>query len=127
MEKLVSNKEIEEKALELVKAIKEEKDYKEYIELRKKIKSNKEIMEAIDIVKSLQKSYVKSAYLDNNIKQELDNELNKLESIPLYKEYLIKEKKINNILINIREGLNIIFEDILNNKITICTVRLSNV
>ena len=118
MEKLVSNEEIEEKALELVKAIKEEKDYKEYIELRKKIKSNKEIMEAIDIVKSLQKSYVKSAYLDNNIKQELDNELNKLESIPLYKEYLIKEKKINNTLINIREGLNIIFEDILNNKIS---------
>ena len=31
---------------------------------------------------------------------------------------LIKEKKINSILINIREGLNIIFEDILNNKIS---------
>ena len=28
----------------------------------------------------------------------------------------VKEKKINNILINIREGLNIIFEDILNNN-----------
>ena len=118
MEKLVSNEEIEEKALELVKTIKEDNDYKEYIELRKKIKSNKEIIEAIDRVKSLQKSYVNSAYLDDNIKQELDNELNLLESIPLYKEYLIKEKKINNILINIREGLNIIFEDILNNKIS---------
>ena len=118
MEKLVSNKEIEEKALELVKTIKKDNDYKEYIELRKKIKSNKEIIEAIDRVKSLQKSYVKSAYLDNNIKQELDNELSLLESIPLYKEYLIKEKKINNILINIREGLNVIFEDILNNKIS---------
>ena len=118
MEKLVSNEEIEEKSLELVKTIKKDKDYKEYIELRKKIKSNKEIIEAIDRVKSLQKSYVKSAYLDNNIKQELDNELSFLESIPLYKEYLIKEKKINNILINIREGLNVIFEDILNNKIS---------
>ena len=118
MEKLVSNEEIEEKALELVKAIKEEKDYNEYIELRKKIKSNKDIMEKIDKVKTLQKSYVNSTYLDNNIKQELDNELSRLESIPLYKEYIIKEKKINNILINIREGLNIIFEDILNNKIS---------
>lgn len=118
MEKLVSNEEIEEKALELVKNIKKDKDYKEYIELRKKIKSNKEIIEAIDRVKSLQKSYVNSAYLDDNIKQELDNELSLLESIPLYKEYLIKEKKINNILINIREGLNVIFEDILNNKIS---------
>ncbi len=118
MEKLVSNEEIEEKALELVKTIKKDKDYKEYIELRKKIKSNKEIMKAIDRVKSLQKSYVNSAYLDNNIKQELDNELSRLESIPLYKEYIIKEKKINNILINIKEGLNVIFEDILNNKIS---------
>lgn len=118
MEKLVSNEEIEEKALELVKTIKKDKDYKEYIELRKKIKSNKEIMKVIDRVKSLQKSYVNSAYLDNNIKQELDNELSRLESIPLYKEYIIKEKKINNILINIKEGLNVIFEDILNNKIS---------
>ena len=118
MEKLVSNEEIEKKALELVKVIKNSNDYKEYLKLRKEIKSNKDIMEKIDKVKILQKSYVKSAYLDNNIKQELDNELNKLESIPLYKEYLIKEKKINNILINIREGLNIIFEDILNNKIS---------
>lgn len=118
MEKLVSNEEIEEKALELAKTIKKDKDYKEYIELRKKIKSNKEIMKVIDRVKSLQKSYVNSAYLDNNIKQELDNELSRLESIPLYKEYIIKEKKINNILINIKEGLNVIFEDILNNKIS---------
>ena len=118
MEKLVSNEEIEKKALELVKVIKNSNDYKEYLKLRKEIKSNKDIMEKIDKVKILQKSYVKSAYLDNNIKQELDNELNKLESIPLYKEYLIKEKKINNIMINIKEGLNVIFEDILNNKIS---------
>ena len=57
-------------------------------------------------------------FLDDKIKHEINNELDRLESIPLYKEYLIKEKKINNILINIREGLNIIFEDILNNKIS---------
>ncbi len=116
MEKLISNEEIEEKALKLVKSIKENKDYKEYLELREKLKSNKEIMDLIDEVKSLQKAYVKSAYLDNSIKQKLDNKLNHLESISLYQEYLIKEKKINSILINIKEGLNIIFEDILNNN-----------
>ena len=118
MEKLVSNEEIEEKALELVKVIKASNDYKEYLELRKEIESNKEIMDLIDKVKMLQKAYVKSAYLDDKIKQELDNELDRLESIPLYKEYLIKEKKINNIMINIKEGLNVIFENILNNKIS---------
>ena len=118
MEKLVSNEKIEEKTRELVNAIKENKDYKEYILLREQINSNKEIMSSIDKVKEIQKKYVKSAYLDKNIKQELDNELKKLESIPLYREYLIKEKKINNIFINIREGLNVIFENILNNIIS---------
>ena len=118
MEKLVSNEEIEDKALELVKVIKDSNDYKEYLKLKEKIKDDEEIMDLIDKVKVLQKSYVKSAYLDNKIKQELDNELARLESIPLYKEYLIKEKKINNIMMNIKEGLNVIFEDILNNKIS---------
>ena len=41
MEKLVSNEEIEDKALELVEAIKKDKKYKEYIDLRKKISANK--------------------------------------------------------------------------------------
>ena len=118
MEKLVSNEEIEEKALELVDAIKDSNDYKEYLKLKEKIKSNDEIMEEIDKVKALQKSYVKSAYLDNKIKQELDKELDKLESISLYREYQNKVKKINNIMITIKEGLNIIFDDILNNKIS---------
>ena len=114
MEKLVSNEEIEARALELVKVIKDSDDYKEYLELKEKIKSNKEIIELIDKIKNLQKTYVKSAYLDSNVKQELDNKLEILNSIPLYKEYLGKEKKINSIMSNIKEGLNVIFEDILN-------------
>ena len=118
MVRLVSNDEIEDKALELIKLIKDSNDYKEYLKVKEKIKTNEGIMEKIDKVKVLQKYYVKSAYLDNKIKQELDRELTNLESIPLYKEYLSKEKKINNILINIKEGLNMIFEDILNNKIS---------
>ena len=114
MEKLVSNEEIEARALELVKVIKDSDDYKEYLELKEKIKSNKEIIELVDKIKNLQKTYVKSAYLDSNVKQELDNKLEILNSIPLYKEYLSKEKKINSIMSNIKEGLNVIFEDILN-------------
>ena len=118
MVRLVSNDEIEDKALELIKLIKDSNDYKEYLKVKEKIKTKECIIEKINKVKVLQRYYVKSAYLDNKIKQELDRELTNLESIPLYKEYLSKEKKINNILINIKEGLNIIFEDILNNKIS---------
>ena len=61
MEKLVSNEEIEARALELVKVIKDSDDYKEYLELKEKIKSNKEIIELVDKIKNLQKTYVKSA------------------------------------------------------------------
>ena len=114
MEKLVSNEEILGKALELVKEIKNDKEYREYITLRDKVKSNKEIMERIDNIKTLQKQYIKSAYLDDEIKVKLDKELSELEDIPLYKEYLLKEKKINNILTTIKEGINVSFENILN-------------
>lgn len=114
MEKLVSNEEILDKALELVKEIKNDKEYREYVTLRNKIKSNEEIMKIIENIKTLQKQYIKSAYLDDEIKVKLDKELSELEDIPLYKEYLLKEKKINNILISIKEGINVSFENILN-------------
>ena len=114
MEKLVSHEEILDKALELVKEIKNDKEYREYVTLRNKIKSNKEIMKRIENIKTLQKQYIKSAYLDDEIKVKLDKELSELEDIPLYKEYLLKEKKINNILTTIKEGINVSFENILN-------------
>ena len=40
MEKLVSNEEIEDKALQLVKIIKDNNDYKEYLKLKEKIKDD---------------------------------------------------------------------------------------
>ena len=114
MEKLVSNDDIKRKAEELVKALKEDKRYKEYIRLRDELKNNKDVMNKMKIIKSLQKEYVKSAYLDKEIEVKL-KELNKeLENNSLYKDYITKEKEINNILINITDGLNITFNNILN-------------
>lgn len=114
MEKLVSNDDIKRKAEELVKALKEDKRYKEYIRLRDELKNNKDVMDKMNIIKSLQKEYVKGAYLNKEIELKL-KELNKeLENNSLYKDYITKEKEINNILINITEGLNITFNNILN-------------
>ena len=114
MEKLVSNDDIKRKAEELVKALKEDKRYKEYIRLRDELKNNKDVMNKMKIIKSLQKEYVKSAYLNKEIELKLD-ELNKeLENNFLYKDYITKEKEINDILMNITEGLNITFNNILN-------------
>lgn len=114
MEKLVSNEEIKEKCEELVKALKEDKKYIEYIRLREELKNNKDIMNKMQEIKSLQKRYIKSAYLDKDIELKL-KELNKeLEKNTLYKDYISKEKEINNILMTITEGLNITFINILN-------------
>ena len=90
MEKLVSNEEIKEKCEELVKALKEDKKYIEYIRLREELKNNKDIMSKMQEIKSLQKRYIKSAYLDKDIELKL-NELNK----ELEKQ---KEKEIIRIL-----------------------------
>ena len=114
MEKLVSNDDIKRKAEELVKALKEDKRYKEYIRLRDELKNNKDVMDKMNKIKTLQKDYVKSAYLNKEIELKLD-ELNKeLENNFLYKDYITKEKEINDILMNITEGLNITFNNILN-------------
>ncbi len=114
MEKLVSNEEIENKAKELVQAIKDDDKYKEYINLREKLKDNKDIMSKMQEVKRLQKEYVKGAYLDKEIETKLNSLLKELEQNSLYQEYLAKEKEINKILNNINEGLNIIFNKLLN-------------
>ena len=114
MEKFVSNEEIKRKAEELVKALKEDKRYKEYIRLREELKHNKDIMSKMQEIKTLQKKYIKSAYLDKSIELKL-NELDKeLGKNALYRDYLIKEEEINNILMNITEGLNITCNNILN-------------
>ena len=92
MEKLVSNDDIKRKAEELVKALKEDKRYKEYIRLRDELKNNKDVMDKMKIIKSLQKEYVKGAYLNKEIELKL-KELNKeLENNSLYKDYITKEK-----------------------------------
>lgn len=116
MEKLVSNEEILEQARILVNTIKEDDTYKEYINLRKKISMEEEIMQRIERVKNLQKQYVRGAYLDKSLELSIQEELKKLESFPLYKEYLLKTKKVNNIFETMEEGLNILFDNILNNK-----------
>lgn len=114
MEKLVSNEEIKNKAQKLVDAIKEDKNYKEYMYLRKELKDDEDIMIKIEQIKKLQKEYVKKAYIDKDIELKLEKLNKELEQEKLYKDYLDKEKEINNILININEGLNVMFNNILN-------------
>ena len=69
MEKLVSSVEIERKALELVKVIKEDADYQEYLKLKEKVKDNKDIMEKIAKIKELQKEQQRLKEICRKIKE----------------------------------------------------------
>lgn len=116
MEKLVSNDEIVNKALELIKMIKEDDIYLEYMASCNRLESDKELLKDIKKIKALQKKYVKSAYLDKNIENELTFLENKINSNLLYKDYLEKGRHLNSILKMMEDGINISLENILNSK-----------
>ena len=101
MVNMYQDKEIIEKTKELVKTIKEDNLYKEYMELRHELKSNKKINNKIEEVKRLQRKYV------------MGNLIKELESIPLYYIYSQKEEALSNNLLLIKEGLSSSFHDIV--------------
>ena len=115
MEKLKTNDDILKEALKLVQALKQTKEYQEYLLSYQKILNNQFINNKIQNLKDLQKKYVKSAYLDQEIKEKMDKILKELENNQIYANYLKKQKQFNCIIDQITLGLNTIFEKILNN------------
>lgn len=113
MVNMYQDKEIIEKTKELVKTIKEDNLYKEYMELRHELKSNKEINNKIEEVKRLQRKYVKGNYQDKEILDNINTLTKELEAIPLYYIYSQKEEELNNNLLLIKEGLSSSFHDIV--------------
>ena len=116
MVNMYQDKEIIEKTKELVKTIKEDNLYKEYMELRHELKSNKEINDKIEEVKRLQRKYVKGDYQDKEILDNINTLTKELESIPLYYIYSQKEEELNNNLLLIKEGLSKTFSEIVEYK-----------
>ncbi len=117
MEKFITEEEILNQASKLVEQIKKDAIYQEYILIRKKLENNKEIMAKIKYIKTLQQKYIKSAYLNKEIETKLNKVTNELMAMSLYQEYLLKQKKLNDILTNFEEGLNQAFTMILENDI----------
>ena len=113
MVNMYQDKEIIEKTKELVKTIKEDSLYKEYMELRHELKSNKEINNKIEEVKSLQRKYVMGNYQDKELLDNINTLTKELESIPLYYIYSQKEEELNNNLGLIKEGLSSSDHDIV--------------
>ena len=109
-----SNEEIIKKAEDLVNIIKNSNTYKDYIKTRALVAKDSLLLNEINKVKALQKDYVKSAYLDKTIEEELNKMLERLQANTLYKDYTAKEKALNNILLMIKEGLNTTIDELIN-------------
>lgn len=104
-----------DKALEeLVNSFNEDEDFQEYFRVREKVKNNKEIMDLVALVKKLQKELVKTG--SEEVQKELDEVVNKLESIPLYDTYnkkLAIANEKNELLV---KEVNDFFQSVVNNK-----------
>ncbi len=111
---MLSNEEIIKKAHDLVNIIKNSNTYKDYITVRNLVAKDSLLLNEINKVKALQKDYVKSAYLDKTIEEELNKMLERLQENTLYQDYIAKEKELNNILLMIKEGLNTTIDELIN-------------
>ena len=104
---------MEEKLNNLVEYITNTFEYKECIRLKEIMKSNEEICSLVDEVKSLQKEYVRSLE-DENIKVRLDEVLDRLNTIPIYCDYLKYLDKVNHMISYFNDEMNEYFYKLLN-------------
>lgn len=116
MEKSVDNI-ILEKVDNLVNFIKQSKDYQDYIFLSNKLKENDKALEYINKIKQLQKEIVKKEVNGEDVtslEHDISNSLDKLNKIPLYVEYINKQKELNEEYQIIKNTLDDYFYELLN-------------
>ena len=91
-----------QKIEELFQTIISSNEYKSYEEINKILENNKEITSLVNTIKKLQKESVKLEYNKDAKYKEIDKQIkdkiNKLNSIPLYKEYIRRMNELNDIL-----------------------------
>ena len=116
MEKSVNNLILDE-VNKLIDCVKSTKDYQDYLILSEKLKKNDKVLGYIDRIKTLQKQIVKKELNGEDI-SELDTEikelLSQLDRIPLYVEYINKQKYLNYEYQNIKNILDDYFYKLLN-------------
>lgn len=101
----------------IIEFIKESDDYKDYIYLKEKLSKHDKANNLINEIKKLQKEIVKlevnkqdTKELDNKIKEDLE-ELNK---IPLYVDFIKKQEKLNDYYQTIKTRLDEYFYNKMN-------------
>lgn len=108
-------KELTDKLDEIIDIIKESQYYKNCLLLKTKMSSNQEITAIVEKIKVLQKKYVKTAYQDLTIKEELDCLEKRLNQIPLYLDYMNNLKQVNDMIDLLKDELNNYFYNLFNN------------
>ncbi len=103
-----------EKLDEVVKVIKDSKEYKTCIDLKKQMESNEDINLLVKKIKILQKKYIRTN--DKDIKLELDNLEKELNEIPIYHIYMENLEKVNDMINYVKDELNSYFDLLLNEK-----------
>ena len=102
------------RALEdLVSYIKNTSSYKNCISIKEKMDKNEEICRLVNDIKILQKKYVKSNYLDKELKNELDELEQRLNEIPIYVEYMNNLEEVNKMIDFVKDELNDYFTTLL--------------
>lgn len=114
MVRLLNNKEISEKVLEIVDYIKSSQTYKDYLKSRELLEKNTEITNLIDKIKEYQKEIVKNPSLKNELETKIKNCLDNLNNNPTYLEYLNLQDEINNMLTIFENKMNKYFMDVFN-------------
>lgn len=114
MEKLMNN-DLNVLLDNIIKVVKESKEYKNCLLLKAKMNDNEELLALIDEVKKKQKQYVKSSFQDDSLKKELENLEEELNRVPLYLEYNQNLEVVNQMINRVNEELN----DYFNNKFNI--------
>ena len=103
-----------EKLDNIVKVIKDSKEYKTCVELKSKMEDNEDINSLVKKIKILQKKYIRTN--DKNIKLELDSLEKELNEIPIYHIYMENLEKVNDMINYVKDELNNYFDLLLNEK-----------
>lgn len=108
---------IENRIEDLFNSIKNSYEYKEYLNIGEVIEKDEEINNLINEIKTLQQKSVKLEYNNDDTYKEVDKEIDekvkKLNSFPIYKEYLRRVSNFNDIISESSKNI----EDYVNEKI----------
>ena len=93
------------KIKDLVKLIKETKDYQKYTDLKNKMKDNNEIMSLINKIKQQEKIIVNKEYKKEDTKEntkKIEIMKHELTTYPIYNEYTYLQEDLNNMFQSIK-------------------------